>query len=61
VCSDPPIDGSTCGSIQLVAGHITGGWESADETTAAASAQVAIMATVIEAGLRITVAEMRRN
>ena len=37
-CSDLPSDGS-CGSIQLVPGHSSGGWASAEDTAAAASAQ----------------------
>jgi hypothetical protein len=61
VCSVPPIDGRTCGSIQLVAGQIRGGWENAEDTVAAARAQAAMMATTMAALVRITVAEMRRS
>src|SRR5215469_17527736 len=59
--SPPPIEGSRCGTIQLVAGQISGGWESAEETTAMASAQVAMRAAIMAARLRITVADIRRS
>lgn len=63
-CSDPPSDGRTgirCGSVELVAGQMIGGWDSAEETTARASAQQEMNATVRAALVRMTVALIRRS
>jgi hypothetical protein len=63
-CSVPPRDGRPgirCGIVELVAGQMIGGWEKADETTARASAQPEMKATVRAALLRTTVALIRRN
>jgi predicted dienelactone hydrolase len=55
-----PKDGK-CGSIQVVPGHSSGGWASAEETAAAASAQQAMSATSIAVWLRTTPDVIRRS
>jgi hypothetical protein len=47
--------------VELVAGQMSGGWESAEDTTARASAQVEMKATVRAALVRMTDAIIRRN
>src|ERR1700691_3005883 len=63
-CSVPPREGRPgirCGIVELVAGQMSGGWEKAEETTARASAQVEMKATVRAARLWMTAVLIRRN
>jgi len=45
----------------VVPGHSSGGWASAEETAAAASAQQAMSATTIALGVRTTADVIRRS
>jgi hypothetical protein len=50
-----------CGIVELVAGQMSGGWEKAEETTARASAQAEMKATVRATLVRMTDALIRRS
>jgi len=63
----PPTDGSMlmvgsmCGIVELVAGQISGGCDSADETTASASAMLEMQATSRTPRVRMTAVDIRRS
>src|SRR5450756_554528 len=54
-------DGSMCGTVELVAGQISGGWEIAMDTTARARAMAEMQATTMAALVGITAADIRRS
>src|SRR5258708_35344870 len=63
-CRAPPRDGSPgirCGIVELVAGQMSGGWESMEGTTASARAQQEMKATTRVALVLMTAALIRRN